>query len=129
MLTLKVPDADDIDHISFELYLNETCLAKFDWPVMSTSKLKKIIAGEDCTDQDDEGVKVTVTNKVVNIRLDRAKDDCEAVEFNLPCELFAKSEIADHMLLVYKRFWDIQGGEPEDGLYEECFDPCEGSDE
>jgi len=56
---------------------------------MDTAELRKMIAGQEAQDQNDDGFRISTKGRVVTIEIMMAIDggDCEYVEFNLPLEV------------------------------------------
>jgi hypothetical protein len=73
----------------FELCSNGTTISKFYYPLMDTAELRKMIAGQEAQDQNDDGFRISTKGRVVTIEIMMAIDggDCEYVEFNLPLEV------------------------------------------
>jgi hypothetical protein len=72
-------------------------VASFDWPLMETSRLRKMIAGEDAEDYDYEtGFHVIVKNGKVSIDVKRFKEAGQ-VKIELPLEV---CQTAFHQLLT-----------------------------
>ena len=79
-------------------------VASFDWPLMETSRLRKMIAGEDAEDHDREtGFHVVVKNGKVSIDVNRV-NEAGQVKIDLPLEVCQTA--FRHLLTLYENNCD-----------------------
>jgi hypothetical protein len=76
--------------VTFNLCMrNGEPIASFTYPLMATSELRKMIAGQDAEDQNDDGFFIKVRSGVVLIEIEPNTDggDLDPTKFNLPLEV------------------------------------------
>jgi hypothetical protein len=84
MLTTRITLRDDRPFC--ELLANGKSFVSFYFPLMETKQLRKMIAGQDAHDQNDDGFYITLKNGVVTIQISvyADSDECNDTKFDLP---------------------------------------------
>lgn len=103
----------DTDAIMFQILFDGKMFHEFEYPLMSRSVLKMMIAGQDAQDQNDEGFFINLHSGTVGIEINANSDVYESSRYTLSLEVCmpAFEAIAEFYPRLIKEDCERFGGE------------------